>query len=91
MNPKLYTIIYEVTDEGRPTGDIKAFNTVGVDMDEGTATLLAINNYKSGFAIEGTDDEELSDDFFREELGDIHWLEIPDEIDNFEITVKEKS
>lgn len=91
IESKLYTVIYEVLDDGKSIGDLRAFNTVGVDMDLETAIKLSIEHYKSGYAIEGTEDEELSDDFFERELDEnYHWLECPDVVDGFEITVTEK-
>lgn len=83
MEQQLYTIIYQPVG-----GDIQAFNTVGVDMDDDTARVLAVADYKSAFDIKDTEDEELSDDYWNEELGEVWWQIVA--VDGFEITIAEK-
>lgn len=83
----LYTIVYNLEED---KDNLNAFFTVGVDMDHETATKLAIQDYKNQFAIEGTDDENLSDEHFLGDLGVIGWREVPETIDNFDIEVVDK-
>jgi hypothetical protein len=81
IQAKLWDIIYMPQD-----GDPCNVFAVGVDMDDQTAEMLAVKDYKSSFALEGTD-AELGDDFFLADLGEVYWTAVPEQVDGFDINL----
>lgn len=81
MEPILWCITFEYID-----GGIGNVFSIGVDMDVETAEHLVVEHLRDTFDEEYQPEVTMND----LEIGEIYWVEVPDEIDNFYVVLEEK-